>query len=107
MQYAVVFITTSSKKEAEKISRVLLDTRLIACANIIKGVDSRFWWKGKKEKASECLIIAKTRKALFNKLAKVVKKEHSYKVPEIIAIPIIAGHKPYLDWIASSTSIKK
>ena len=105
--FIVLFITTPDKKEAERISKVLLDARLIACANIIRGVDSRFWWKGKKEKAKECLIIAKTRKALFNKLIKVVKKEHSYEVPEIIAMPIISGHKLYLDWVASSTSIKK
>jgi len=104
MRYAVVFITTANKREAERISKVLLDTRLIACANIIKGLDSRFWWKGKKEEARECLLIAKTRKALLNKLIKVVKKEHSYDVPEIIALPIVAGHRPYLDWITDSTA---
>ena len=99
----MVFITTANKKEAERISRVLLDERLIACANIVGGVDSRFWWKGKKEKARECLLIAKTRKSLFKKLIKVVKKEHSYDVPEIIAIPIIAGYEPYLDWLKDTT----
>ena len=103
MKYAVVFITTANKREAERISRVLLDARLIACANIVKGLDSRFWWKGKKEKARECLLIAKTRKPLFNKLVKTVKKEHSYDVPEIIALPITAGHNAYLDWISDST----
>ncbi len=101
--FIVVFITTANKGEAERISRILLDARLIACANIIKDVDSRFWWKEKKEKAREYLLIAKTRKALFKKLIKVVKKEHSYDVPEIIALPIISGHKPYLDWITNST----
>jgi len=103
MQYIVVFITTANKKEAEKISRVLLDSRLIACANIVRGVDSLFWWKGKKERSRECLLIVKTRKTLFNKLVKMVRKEHSYDVPEIIAIPIISGHKPYLDWIKKET----
>ena len=103
MQCVVVFITTANKKEAEKISSRLLDARLIACANIMENVDSRFWWKGKKEKARECLLIAKTKKPLFNRLIKKVQREHSYDVPEIIAIPIIAGHKPYLDWIASTT----
>ena len=101
--FIVVFITTANKREAERISRVLLDARLIACANIIGGIDSIFWWKGKKEKAREYLLIGKTRKELFNKLVKVVRKNHSYEVPEIIAIPIIAGHKPYLDWITNST----
>jgi len=103
MQYIAVFITTVNKKEAGKISKVLLDAQLIACANIIGNVDSRFWWKGKKEKARECLLVAKTKKPLFNKLIKTVRREHSYDVPEIIAIPIIAGHKDYLDWINGTT----
>ncbi|MBU4311317.1 MAG: divalent-cation tolerance protein CutA [Candidatus Omnitrophica bacterium] len=101
--FIVVFITTANRGEAERVSKTLLDARLIACANIIKGVDSRFWWKGKKEKAREYLLIAKTRKTLFKKIVKAVRKEHSYDIPEIIAIPIIAGHKPYLDWIINST----
>jgi len=104
--FIVVFITTANRGEAERISKVLLDARLIACANIIRGIDSRFWWKRKKEKAREYLLIAKTKKALFKKLIKVVKKEHSYDVPEIIALPIISGHKPYLDWINKSVKRK-
>lgn len=99
MQRIVVFITTPNKKEAEKISGILLDKRVIACANIISGVDSYFWWKGKKEKARECLMVAKTTMREMKRLVKIVKSAHSYEVPEIIAIPIIAGHKPYLDWI--------
>jgi len=106
MQYIVVFITTANKKEAEKISSVLLDRRLAACVNIIGGVDSRFWWKGKKEKARECLLIAKTRKTLFKKLTRVVKQGHSYDVPEVIAMPVLAGHRPYLDWIKKVTAGK-
>lgn len=103
MQYVMVFITTPNKKEAEKISRVLLDKRIIACVNIIGGIDSHFWWKGKKQKAKECLLIAKTAKSLMKKLIKIVKSEHSYDVPEVIAIPIIAGYRDYLDWIGRVT----
>ncbi len=106
MQYIVVFITTANKKEAEKISNVLLDRRLAACLNIIGGVDSRFWWKGKKEKARECLLIAKTKKPLFKKLTRVVRQGHSYDVPEVIAIPIVGGHGPYLNWIGKVTAGK-
>lgn len=102
MQYIIVFITTPNKKEAYKISKILLDKRIIACANIIGGVDSHFWWKGKKERARECLLIAKTTKALLKKLIKAVLSMHSYNVPEIIAMPIIGGHAPYLEWIHST-----
>lgn len=101
--YLVVFVTAGSKEEAEKISSGLLKEKLAACVNIVKGVDSHFWWQGKLDKAKEALLIIKTRKSLFTRLVKKVKSLHSYKVPEIIALAVIAGHKPYLDWIHEST----
>ncbi len=103
IQYIIIFITTASKSEARKISDSLLDRHLIACANIIDGVDSYFWWKDRKEKAKECLIIAKTVKPAFKGLVKIVRRIHSYETPEIIAIPITAGSPDYLDWIGRNT----
>ena len=97
--YISIFITAPNKREAKKISSALLERRMIACANIIDGVESHFWWRGKKEKARECLIIAKTKKSHLSKIIKKVKSIHSYEVPEIIALPIIGGYKPYLEWI--------
>lgn len=99
MQYIMVFITSATKKEAEVIRKRLLDKRIIACAGIIEGVDSCFWWQGKKEKAKEYLMICKTTKASLKKLIKVTCSIHSYEVPEIIAVPVIAGHRAYLDWV--------
>ncbi len=101
--YIVVFVTASSEEEAQKIASGLLKERLVACANIIEQVKSHFWWQGKIDKANEALLILKTRKALFNKLVKKIKSLHSYEVPEIIALPIIAGNKHYLSWINEST----
>lgn len=101
--YLVVFVSSGSKEEAEKIASGLLKEKLAACVNIIKDADSHFWWQGKLDKAKEALLIIKTRKSLFARLIKKVKSLHSYEVPEIIALPIIAGHKPYLDWIDEST----
>ncbi|MFH1783098.1 MAG: divalent-cation tolerance protein CutA [Candidatus Omnitrophota bacterium] len=98
-QFIIVLITTPDIKTAKKISSCLLDSRIIACSNIIKAIDSIFWWKGKKETSKETLLIVKTKRSSFKKLAKLVKEAHPYDVPEIIALPIIAGHKPYLDWI--------
>lgn len=99
--YVIVLVTTSSKKEAEKIAQHLLDERLIACANIIGPVSSLFHWAGKMEKAEEYLIIMKSRKDLFEKLADAVKALHSYEVPEILVLPIVGGSKAYLDWLGS------
>lgn len=103
--FVVVFITTSTEKEAQKISNNLLKEKLVSCVNIIKGVNSRFWWKDKIESANEFLLIAKTELNLFKNIVKIVKTLHSYEVPEIIALPIIDGNKDYLDWIKKS--IKK
>lgn len=101
--HIVVFVTASSKEEAEKITQGLLKDKLAACVNITTGVDSYFWWQGKIDSAKEALLVIKTRKKLFDKLAKKVKKLHSYEIPEIIALPIIKGNKKYLEWINEST----
>jgi periplasmic divalent cation tolerance protein len=103
--YTLIIVTASSKSEAEKIVRTLLEERLIACANIIGPVHSLFWWQGKIDEAQEHLILMKTRKDLFNKLADKVKAIHSYQIPEIIAMPIVEGFKPYMEWLESSLKI--
>lgn len=100
--YLIVLITTAKKEEAEKIAQKLLEEKLIACANIIGPVFSLFWWSGKIEKAEEHVILMKTRCEMFEKIAEKVKALHSYEVPEIIAIPLIRGFKPYLEWLNKS-----
>ena len=102
--YIIVLVTASSKKEAEKIAQQLLNERIIACANIIGPVSSLFHWAGKMEKAKEYLIIMKSQKDLFEKLADAVKTLHSYEVPEILVLPIVDGSKAYLDWLGSCLS---
>lgn len=101
-KYVVVFITVSSAKEAEKITKHIIGEKLAACVNIIPEVSSTYWWKNKIENSTESLLIIKTRKTCFKKLIKEVKKIHSYTVPEIIALPIIDGNKDYLKWISDS-----
>ena len=101
--YCVVFVTAKNKQEAEKIARGLLQARLAACVNIMEGVKSLFMWEGKLDTAQEVLLVIKTQQKLFSSLAKKVKALHSYKVPEIIALPIIAGDKAYLQWVKENT----
>lgn len=100
--YVVVFITCADEKEGEKISQGLVEKKLVACVNLVPKIISRYWWQGKIETASEVLLIIKTKKSLVDKLITEVKKLHSYTVPEIIALPIIAGNKDYLAWIDKS-----
>ena len=103
--YISIFVTSPSKREAKRIVFKLLEERLIACGNIISGVESYFWWKKEIDCASEYLIIAKSVKPHFKNIEKRIKELHSYEVPEIIAIPILSGSKEYLQWIAESVKI--
>ncbi len=100
--YIVVFVTASSKKEAQKIAAGLIKQKIAACVNIVDKVDSLFFWEGKTQKAKESLLIIKSRKEKLARLIRLVKSLHSYTVPEIIALPVIAGDKPYLRWIDAS-----
>ena len=102
-QEIVVFVTASSEEEATKIGRVLVEAGLAACANILPGVRSIFRWEGKISEEAESLIILKSRGELFDALAATVKKHHSYRVPEIIALPIVRGAADYLAWIREAT----
>lgn len=100
--YIIVLTTTSSREEAEKIAHALLAERIIACANIIGPVHSLFWWQNKIDTAQEHLILMKTKKELFAKLAEKVKAIHSYQTPEIIALPMVEGFEPYIEWLNSN-----
>jgi periplasmic divalent cation tolerance protein len=100
--YIIILVTAKDRKEAQRIARGLLEARLIACANIVEGVHSFFWWQGKIDSSKEVLMVLKTKKILFNKVSNKVKSLHSYQTPEIIATPLVAGSKDYLKWIDSS-----
>lgn len=100
--YIIILVTASGKKEAKYIAQQLIKNKLAACVNIIDKVNSSFRWQGKIDQASEVLLIIKSKKEKLAKIIKTVKAAHSYDVPEIIALPIIGGHKPYLDWINDS-----
>jgi periplasmic divalent cation tolerance protein len=99
MEYIIVFVTASNLEEAKRIAKALVDEKLAACVNILAHTESIFHWKGKVWDAKEALLIAKTKKKNFVKLNKRVLEMHSYEVPEIIALPIIAASEKYIDWI--------
>jgi periplasmic divalent cation tolerance protein len=95
----VILVTTGSEEEAHKVAELLLERRKAACVNIVPGVASSFWWQGKLDSARESLLIIKTRASLLPEIIELVKRVHSYEVPEIIALPIIGGNEDYLKWI--------
>lgn len=104
--FVIVYVTTADKEQAEKIAKALVEEKLVSCAHISGPVLSYFSWQGKMESAEEFRLIMKSRSDLFDELAKRVKAFHSYEVPEIIAVPIVAGWQDYLGWMQSTLRSK-
>jgi periplasmic divalent cation tolerance protein len=100
----LVMITAGSEEQAEQIAKTLLEERLIACANLIAGIRSLYRWKGQVCDDREILLFCKTRRELFSRLSGRVKSIHSYDVPEIIALPLLEGWQPYLEWVDQETT---
>jgi periplasmic divalent cation tolerance protein len=99
----VVFVTCGSEEEAVKISNALVEERLAACVNLISPIRSIYRWEEKIWDEKEWLLIIKTQRKRFQEIETRVKSLHSYSVPEIIALPIIAGSSSYLDWLFEMT----
>lgn len=98
-EYIQVFTTTNEREIAEKIAEHLIQKRLAACIQIIGPITSQYWWEGKITKDSEFLIIAKTKVDRYPEVEKAIKDVHNYTVPEILAVPVIAGNLDYLHWL--------
>ncbi len=99
--YAIVLIT-SPKDRAKDIAKFIVEQKLGACVNIVKDVDSIYWWQGKIEESEESLLIVKTIKQNIVLLIEKVKEIHPYSVPEIISLNIESGIESYLKWIDDS-----
>jgi len=102
----VVFMTAANGEEATRLAEMLVGAHLAACVQILPEMESVYRWQGKIERQSEVLLIAKTTKAKFDELEREVRALHSYDTPEIIAVPVITGSAPYLDWLNSATDPK-
>ncbi len=100
----VVLVTASSQEEAVKLANLVVEARLAACATVIPQVRSIYRWEGKIHDDQEALIVFKTASRSFSALEEAIRCHHSYSVPEIIALPIILGSQPYLDWLRGEIS---
>lgn len=103
-KYALIYIIAKDETEAKKIGDVALKYKLAACANIIPGIQSLFTWNEKKCCENETIVILKTKVSLVKQLTTLIKSEHSYDTPCIIALPIIGGNEDFLQWIENETS---
>ncbi|CAL5415032.1 unnamed protein product [Camellia sinensis] len=101
----VVYVTVPNKEAGKKLAESIVKAKLAACVNRVpeKGIESVYEWKGEVQTDSEELLIIKTRESLLEALTAHVKANHEYEVPEVIAMPIVGGSIPYLEWLKNST----
>jgi periplasmic divalent cation tolerance protein len=95
----VVLSTCATEADAERLARALVEVRLAACVNVVPGVRSFYHWKGQLDSGAECLMIIKTSRQLFPALCTEMEKLHAYEVPELLALPVVAGAENYLVWL--------
>lgn len=98
----VVFLTAANGEEATRLADLLIGAHLAACVQILPEMESVYRWQGQIERQSEILLIVKTTRGKFAELEREVRALHSYETPEIVAIPIVTGSQPYLDWLSES-----
>ena len=102
--FCIVLVTTPDLKSARALARAALSARLIACANLIPKIESHYWWRRKIESSNEVFLVLKTQKSKLAALEDLVLARHPYDTPEFIVLPLNAGNKRYLDWLAASCS---
>ena len=102
--FAIALVTAPNLTVARRMARALLAQRLIACANLVPGVESHYWWQGRAERGREVLMILKTRRALLARLERAVLELHPYDTPEVLVLGLDSGNARYLDWLRAETT---
>jgi periplasmic divalent cation tolerance protein len=95
----VVLATTETEADAERLARLLVESELAACVQVLPRMTSIYRWHGKIEQSGEALLLIKTTRRVYDQLEAAIKQNHSYETPEIIALPVEAGSMDYLNWL--------
>lgn len=104
MTVMFVYATAGDAAEAERIGRTVVEERLAACANVLAGMRSFYWWEGKVQVAAEAVLILKTTQDWLPHLIARIKELHSYDCPCIEALPVADGNPEFLAWVARETT---
>jgi periplasmic divalent cation tolerance protein len=99
MATVMLYVTARDREEATRIASTLVEERLIACGNVIDGMESIYWWNGKIETAKEAILIAKTDRRNVELVTARIVELHSYETPSVVALPIESGNSDYLTWV--------
>jgi periplasmic divalent cation tolerance protein len=101
-EHVQVLTTAGSKAEAQGIASALVERRLAACVQVVGPIESTYRWRGEVERAREWQCLAKTEARLYDEVEAAIRELHSYEEPEVLAIPVLAGSRGYLDWVSAS-----
>lgn len=101
-KFAVVLVTAPDMKTARALARSALQARLVACANLVPKIESLYWWQKRIESGREVLLVLKTPKSRLAALEQLVLARHPYDTPEFLVLPLSAGNRKYLGWLAAS-----
>jgi periplasmic divalent cation tolerance protein len=102
--FRIVFVMVANADESATIAQALVEEKLAACVNVVGPLHSIYRWRGAIENAREYMLVIKAAVRNFSKLERRVRELHSYEVPEIVAVPLAAGSKSYIAWLAESTA---
>jgi periplasmic divalent cation tolerance protein len=103
----IVVLTAANGEEATRLADMLVGAHLAACVQILPEMESVYRWQGKIERSSEVLLLVKTTRGKFDDIEREVRALHSYDTPEIIAVPVVIGSGPYLEWLISATDLQR
>lgn len=99
MTVRLIYMTAGSKDEAKNIGKVLIESKLAACVNIVDGMNSIYMWEGELQEDQEVILIAKTDVNHVQEIVDKVKSLHSYECPCILSIPVEGGNQAFIEWI--------
>ena len=99
MEHIVIFCNAPNRIEAKLIARELVEQKLVACVNLVDKVESIYAWQGAVHNETECMMVMKTKKNMFDKVNEIIQSLHSYDVPEVISLVIDKGDRKYIDWL--------
>lgn len=100
--YKLVLVTAPNSKTARALAHAALKSRLVACANLVPGIESQYWWRGRIERSREVLLLLKTVPQELSSLEDLILAAHPYDTPEFIVLNIEGGNRRYLAWLKGS-----
>lgn len=105
-KYCLLISTINHIEEARKIASHLVQNHYVACVNLVRGIESIYWWENKVASDTEILMLMKTEASQIRNVQKAIRELHTYDTPELIVVPIRGGMKRYLQWVSESVRVK-